>query len=60
MVLEGTAARLAAAQQAAELGPLEQAYREMEQAAAFAQFVEADALFRCTDPRCLAATAFWW
>ena len=47
MVLEGTAARLAAARPAAELGPLEQAYREMEQASAFAQFVEADALFHC-------------
>jgi GntR family transcriptional regulator, transcriptional repressor for pyruvate dehydrogenase complex len=47
MVLEGTAARLAAARPAAELGPLEQAYLEMEQASAFAQFVEADALFHC-------------
>ena len=45
MVLEGAAARLAAARPAAELGPLEEAYRAMEQAADFARFVEADALF---------------
>ena len=45
MVLEGTAARLAAARPAADLGALEQAYREMEQASDFARFVEADALF---------------
>jgi GntR family transcriptional regulator, transcriptional repressor for pyruvate dehydrogenase complex len=44
MVLEGAAARLAA-QPGAELGPLEEAYRAMEQAADFARFVEADALF---------------
>jgi DNA-binding FadR family transcriptional regulator len=45
MVLEGTAARLAAAQPAAELGPLEEAYSAMEHASDFARFVEADALF---------------
>lgn len=45
MVLEGTVARLAASRLAANLGPLEQAYREMEQASDFARFVEADALF---------------
>jgi GntR family transcriptional repressor for pyruvate dehydrogenase complex len=45
MVLEGTAARLAAAHPTADLGALEQAYREMEQASDFARFVEADALF---------------
>jgi GntR family transcriptional repressor for pyruvate dehydrogenase complex len=45
MILEGTAARLAAARPAAELGPLEEAYRAMEQAPDFARFVEADALF---------------
>ena len=46
MVLEGTAARLAAAAHpAADLGALEQAYREMEKASDFARFVEADALF---------------
>src|SRR5208337_293943 len=39
------AARLAAARPAAEVGPLEEAYRAMEQAADFARFVEADALF---------------
>ena len=44
MVLEGAAARLAA-QPGAELGPLEEAYRAMEQAADFARFVEADAVF---------------
>ena len=44
MVLEGAAARLAA-RPAAELGPLEEAYRAMEQASDFARFVEADALF---------------
>ena len=44
MVLEGAAARLAA-RPGAELGPLEEAYRAMEQAADFARFVEADALF---------------
>ena len=57
MVLEGAAARLAAARPAAELGPLrtgrpaaelgplEEAYRAMEQAPDFARFVEADAVF---------------
>ncbi|MGP0063216.1 MAG: FadR/GntR family transcriptional regulator [Isosphaeraceae bacterium] len=45
MVLEGAAARLAAARPAADLGPLEEAYRAMEQAPDFARFVEADALF---------------
>ncbi len=45
MVLEGAAARLAATRPAAELGPLEEAYRAMEQAPDFDQFVEADALF---------------
>ena len=45
MVLEGTAARLAAARPAAEFGPLEDAYQAMEQAPDFARFVEADALF---------------
>jgi DNA-binding FadR family transcriptional regulator len=45
MVLEGAAARLAAARPAAALGPLEEAYRTMEQAPDFARFVEADALF---------------
>lgn len=45
MVLEGAAARLAAARPAAELGPLEEAYRAMEQAPDFVRFVEADALF---------------
>jgi DNA-binding FadR family transcriptional regulator len=45
MVLEGAAARLAAARPAAELGPLEEAYHAMEQAPDFARFVEADALF---------------
>ncbi len=45
MVLEGAAARLAAARKAAELGPLEEAYRAMEQAPDFARFIEADALF---------------
>ena len=45
MVLEGAAARLAAARPAADLAPLEQAYRAMEQTPDFARFVEADALF---------------
>jgi GntR family transcriptional repressor for pyruvate dehydrogenase complex len=45
MVLEGAAARLAAARPAAGLGALEEAYRAMEQAPDFARFVEADALF---------------
>jgi GntR family transcriptional regulator, transcriptional repressor for pyruvate dehydrogenase complex len=45
MVLEGTAARLAAARPAAALATLEQAYRDMEHASDFARFVEADALF---------------
>ena len=45
MVLEGAAARLAAARPATELVPLEEAYRAMEQAPDFARFVEADALF---------------
>lgn len=44
MVLEGAAARLAA-RPGAELGPLEEAYRAMEQAPDFPRFVEADALF---------------
>jgi GntR family transcriptional repressor for pyruvate dehydrogenase complex len=45
MVLEGAAARLAAARPGAELGPLEEAYRAMEQAPDLARFVEADTLF---------------
>jgi GntR family transcriptional repressor for pyruvate dehydrogenase complex len=45
MVLEGAAAPLATVRPAAELGPLEDAYREMERAPDFARFVEADALF---------------
>jgi GntR family transcriptional regulator, transcriptional repressor for pyruvate dehydrogenase complex len=45
MVLEGAAARLAAARPVADLGPLEEAYRAMEQAPDFVRFVEADALF---------------
>jgi GntR family transcriptional repressor for pyruvate dehydrogenase complex len=45
MVLEGAAARLAAARPAAELAPLEEAFRVMQQAPDFARFVEADALF---------------
>lgn len=44
MVLEGASARLAA-RPGAELGPLEEAYRAMEQAPDFPRFVEADALF---------------
>jgi GntR family transcriptional repressor for pyruvate dehydrogenase complex len=45
MALEGAAARLAAARPAAELGPLEEAFRAMEHAPDFARLVEADALF---------------
>ena len=46
MVLEGAAARLAAAAQTpTALAPLEEAYRQMEQAPDFPAFVEADALF---------------
>jgi GntR family transcriptional repressor for pyruvate dehydrogenase complex len=45
MVLEGAAARLAAARPVSDLGPLEEAYRLMDQAPDFARFVEADALF---------------
>ena len=45
MVLEGAAARLAAVRPDAALGPLEEAYRAMEQAPDFARFVAADALF---------------
>jgi DNA-binding FadR family transcriptional regulator len=44
MVLEGAVARLAA-RPGAELGPLEEAYRAIEQAPDFPRFVEADALF---------------
>lgn len=44
MILEGTAARMAA-RPGAEFGPLEEAYRAMEQAPDFDSFVEADALF---------------
>jgi DNA-binding FadR family transcriptional regulator len=45
MVLEGAAARLAAARPTADLGPVEEAYRAMEQAQDFVRFVETDALF---------------
>jgi DNA-binding FadR family transcriptional regulator len=45
MVLEGAAARLAASRPGAELGPLEEAYRAMEQAPDFDRFAQADALF---------------
>jgi GntR family transcriptional repressor for pyruvate dehydrogenase complex len=45
MVLEGAAARLAAARPAKELRSLEEAYRAMERAPDFPHFVEADALF---------------
>lgn len=44
IVLEGAAARLAA-RPGVGLGPLEEAYRAMEQAPDFPRFVEADALF---------------
>jgi GntR family transcriptional regulator, transcriptional repressor for pyruvate dehydrogenase complex len=45
MVLEGTAARLAASRAGADLGPLEEALREMTGAADHASFVAADATF---------------
>ncbi len=45
IVLEGTAARLAALKNSAELGPLDEAYRQMVEAPDLSQFVEADALF---------------
>jgi GntR family transcriptional repressor for pyruvate dehydrogenase complex len=45
MVLEGTAARLAAAQPATALTPVEDAYGALEHASDAARFVEADALF---------------
>ncbi|WP_422928724.1 FadR/GntR family transcriptional regulator [Singulisphaera sp. PoT] len=45
IVLEGTAARLAASAPVGDLGPLEEAFRSMETAPDAARFVEADALF---------------
>ncbi len=45
MVLEGAAARLAAARPPEDLAPLEETYGAMEQAPDFARFVEADAMF---------------